>query len=496
MTANPHTSVLGTTRAADLAAGSILRGELDAAPWRFALPAGADDRLTWHGPETGFEADLAALDSVTAVARVPGDGPEIETGGVRLRFGADGPGWDLVHRDGRLVAVLPRGQSASDPAAADLLPAGVLGQATTRHPVAVTGAEPGPPRWLMAAVDTDDLTGRPWALWCRGDYGSQKLILFVGPAGSGRDDGDPGLAVKIVRQPRFNARLDNETAVLRQLEPLSVLLDPEPRAGGGGAAGPDRAAPRVVAAGTVWGSSFCAQSVLAGSALPGAIRRPGGWDLVDRGAEWLGQLARATARPAEPGTVAEAVADLHQRWVTAFRPEPGPARAVEAALDPLLRQGDQVPVVLEHGDPGPWNALVTPRGTVAFLDWEAGERAGLPLWDQLYFLRSAALTYSRRRWHSRRRTVRRHLIDGSPLTPSIAAHLGRTSTALGLEPPLVAALIHACWLHRAVKQAARLSPGQAATASYHQLLLDGVAGAGRRGFRTLCRPGAGAEARS
>jgi hypothetical protein len=48
--------------------------------------------------------------------------------------------------------------------------------------------------------------------------------------------------------------------------------------------------------------------------------------------------------------------------------------------------GRSVHPSLYHGDFTPWNVKVDPNGRWTVLDWERGERDGLPLWDWLHFV--------------------------------------------------------------------------------------------------------------
>jgi len=141
--------------------------------------------------------------------------------------------------------------------------------------------------------------------------------------------------------------------------------------------------------------------------------------------------------------------------------------------------------VMQHGDPGPWNAIVTAQDDIAFLDWEAGESRGLPLWDLFYFLRSTSLIVSRRRpWQSRRSRTRRDLIVGSAVGELVADHVRAYVDATGLDPDAVEPLFHLCWVQRAVKQARRLPAHRRSRGTFHRFVLDAVDGRDRPG---LCR---------
>jgi aminoglycoside phosphotransferase (APT) family kinase protein len=114
--------------------------------------------------------------------------------------------------------------------------------------------------------------------------------------------------------------------------------------------------------------------------------------------------------------------------------------------------------VLQHGDPGTWNILVSAQGKVIFIDWEAGEPKGMPLWDLFYFFR----TYGS--WVSRMQGSRDSLKNFSDqfLKPSNLSVLLRQVTVryckkIGLDESLIEPLFYTCWMHRALKEAMRLT---------------------------------------
>lgn len=482
-----------------------LRGELDAAAWRFVLP-GEVDAVLWGAGGVATERDLRAIERHARVHRDrSGQSPEglagsgvgllvgrsPELGGAAplgIRLGEDGSGDDvdspgqrllLRYVDDELRGVAPAG----DPAALGLLERHIGGDGPVprswkrrlrRAPVSVRrtipgslhGAPPGPPRWVVdAAAEAGlDVSQSGWALWCRGDFGSQKLVLFLIAAG----EREPSIVVKITRDPRFNERLVNETRVLLALDRL-----------GDGARG---GAPAPLFDTTTWGSAASAQSAVTGSDLRDQLRvRP---DLIEQVTTWMIELADETRTPLQTDEVTGCLDELLARYCRLYDPSADIERFLRRQVASL---GDaEMFAVLQHGDPGPWNAVVTPDDRVAFLDWEAGELRGLPLWDLLYFLRSSSLVMSARRpWESRRSRTRRDLIDGSPVGDAIADCVAEYVRAVELDPAVIEPLFHLCWVHRAVKQARRLTSDERSSGGFHRLVLDGIDGRDRPGLRRL-----------
>lgn len=474
------------------------RGELDAAAWRFVLP-GEVGSVLWRASDRerdqrALEGHATVVRSVGAAAPGPTDQfdlvvgdtspPGDEPAPVVLTFDGcpgDRPHQQLLLRyvDDELRGVAP----ADDPVACALLerhvgPDGPVPLSLKRrlrgrragHRRSVTGAlsgtVPGPPAWVVAGAARAgiDVTRYSWALWCRGDYGSQKLVLFLVADG----DTEPSMIVKITRDPRFNERLVNESNVLRDI----AHLEPDVRGG----------APALLFDTTAWGSVASAQSAISGTDLRDRLReRP---ELVECVTTWLTGMAQASRTPAGPEEVRACLDEMVDRYGRLYDVPPDVETFLREQVV-ALASGD-VFAVLQHGDPGPWNALLTPDDTVAFLDWEAGEQRGLPLWDLLYFLRSTSLIVSTRRpWESRRARTKRDLVDGSPFGDVIAEQIRTYVDAVGLDPRAVAPLFHLCWVHRAVKQAGRLAPNQRSSGTFHRLVLDGVEGRNRPGLRRI-----------
>lgn len=467
--------------------GPNLRDELAGAAWRFVLPD-AYDRVEWKRDGVPGDDDLAALRRVTEVVEAPSADAGAFVGtpdgdvrpGIEFACNEGGVPLDLWYEGDRLRGVQVGGDDiARSILAGRLGPVGTidrtLKQRLRRVPAerrqVRTGtlhgvAAPRPPDWLVAAAAGAgfDVADHRWALWCRGEFASQKLVLFLVAPGTT----EPGVVVKITRDRRFNERLVNESRMLRRVHELDV----DARGG----------APAVLFTGEVWGSAVSAQSAVSGADLRAALRhRP---ELIDTVTAWLADMARASTTTANADELGEVLHRTIDRYIDAYPVPPSAHRFLRSQADLLATSG--IDTVLQHGDPGPWNAVLTPSGEVAFLDWEAGEERGLPLWDLLYFLRSASMQIVPKPvWVSRRRRTRRDLIDGSDLTVTVSSHVRTYADAVGLDHTAIEPLVHLCWVHRAVKQARRLAPPSRARGVFHCLVLDGVAGREQPGFRQL-----------
>ncbi len=472
-------------------------GDLAGAAWRFVLPSDVDTVL-WFRPGPEDVDDLRALDRVceltVADIGTPTDGPPVDLVVGRSIVGMPTPpnsvsidleeeGFDLpfelLYENERLRGIVPR----SDRSASALLdsyvgPVGVvrrtLSDRVKRRPVitrrrvvgSAQGLAAGPPEWLLETVRASgtDIGEYEWCLWCRGDYASQKLVLFLLKPGSSR----PSLVAKITRDSRFNDRLENESSMLGQLGQLGAVARGR--------------APELVAQAEVGGSHVSVQTAVAGTPLrPLLARRP---ELLAGVGAWMAELANATAQPVERDELKSVLDHMIARYLAVYDPPDAVRSALDSSASILCDTA--VFSVVQHGDPGPWNALLTDDDRVAFLDWEAGERRGLPLFDLLYFLRSACLTIAPPSpWESRRQALRRHLVGGSDVGDEIARHIRQYVDATGLDDLAIEPLYHFCWVHRAIKEARRLPPERRSRGGFHGMLVDGVTGRDRPGMRAL-----------
>jgi hypothetical protein len=414
-------------------------------PIRTIVPVGDDESIQFmlsHG--------LAA-----PLVRVPAKNRLPILAGLERRLAASRIGDRLGRRIG-FIARLPADM-------ADGLPAAGTAKAAADAPGHVA-----PPRWLVDALAQQGLAvgDHRWASAVPGEYASQKAIWYLFGPGSL----EPDLVVKMTRDPAFNGRLENEVAMLRRLEQVDL--------------GRDVLIPRAVALGESAGLAIAVETRVGGD--PFAARaRIGPADPAFRSAvDWLTRMGVATRTPADSTVLREALTLSVERCHGLYG-----FTAAEHAL--LLEQVERVvgggcPTVLIHGDPGTWNLLLTADGRLGILDWEAAEPDGLPLWDLFHLVRAyATLASSRLLPHRSLRLARRHLIAGSSLTPSFAAAVAQYREALGLPAAIVEPLYHLGWVHRATKEAARLTPDGLGRGHYIRLLRAGMASDGTAGLDLL-----------
>jgi hypothetical protein len=307
----------------------------------------------------------------------------------------------------------------------------------------------------IAAGAGVDLENRRWALAAPGDYPSQKVLVFLFPAAGEA----PESVVKITRDPDLSFRLENERRALTILCEHGV--------------GTDDTLPRPLFFGSHRGLAVLGESAIEGVPFRRRTRATADCPFARAAVEWLLELGRATASPARAdarGALSKLDA-LAEQFAGTYRLEPYEEEFLQAHVTALVRSGDGFPLVFQHGDPGPWNVLVTSDGRPAFLDWEAAERRGMPLWDLFHFLRSYGLLVSRAagtrdplqsftEQFLQRSAVNRLLVDAT------SCFLAQT----GLTAELVEPLFYTCWMHRGLKEAATLPSHRVESGRYVGIL--------------------------
>jgi thiamine kinase-like enzyme len=162
---------------------------------------------------------------------------------------------------------------------------------------------------------------------------------------------------------------------------------------------------------------------------------------------------------------------LFTRFIEIYRVTPEQHTFLKNQIAIIGRSQEAFPLVFQHGDPGTWNVMATPTGQAVFLDWEAAEPQGMPLWDLFYFMRSYAV------WAARLGGVRsslqgftRQLLTGSELSQLLIQATHRYCQRTDLPHHLIEPLFYTCWMHRALKEATRLVPAKLEKGHYVNLL--------------------------
>lgn len=334
-------------------------------------------------------------------------------------------------------------------------PAG-LGRSTQRTGLLTSGLEAedrAPAGYVtrMAQRAGVDLAGYRCGLAAHGRYSSRKVLLYLFAPGADL----PTLIVKTTRAPEFNDRLRNEAEALVDIHRRGLVAEGE--------------APRVLFSGIEGGFLMVAESFIEGTGMRRVLARSGGAGWIDAGYEWITRLAERSAERDSPhqGDLSAAVEQIIRMADSVYALDADDRRALTRAAAGLADPSLSLPTVYLHGDAGVWNAVVTPAGQVAFLDWEAADPRGVALWDLFSFARSAALTGKRRRRLAAQPVqLLRALGEDRVLARAVGDYCARA----GVSDEAVPALFQICWLHRAVKEAARLSPSRLEGGRYINLV--------------------------
>jgi Phosphotransferase enzyme family len=331
----------------------------------------------------------------------------------------------------------------------------------------------GPPRYLrrLAAESGVALERHRWGLAAPGEFRSQKVLFFLfGP--EGKDV--PDYVVKITRDPRLNQRLENERRA------LELIHD----AGFPGS----RTLPRPVFFGYEHGLAVLGEAAVDGVSFLERTEATPHCPLAGAAIDWLVELGVATAQPPAGGdrAVAGQLEALFERFCRIYRVSRAHESFLASQIDSLAGSDNAFPLVFQHGDPGPWNLLVTANGEPAFLDWEAAEPEGMPLCDLFHFVRSFGIRVSRAAGtNDAVHSFEEQFLADSELGRLLVGKVSRFSTQAGLATELVAPLFYFCWIQRALKEVTRLHPQRVDQGRYVNLLRASIEGRESPGLRRL-----------
>jgi hypothetical protein len=335
-----------------------------------------------------------------------------------------------------------------------------------------SSAPGGPPRYLQAIAEAAgvDITGRRWGVAAPGRFGSQKILMFLF---EGTDAAPSGVA-KITREARHNPRLENEWRALHLLREQAI--------------GDDATVPRPLFFGIHATLAVLGETALDGAPFLSRTEATPACPYAQAAIEWLLDLGLRTAEGAPPGgrLTTGAFRALVDRFTTVYGVE-GERRAFLARqAEALAEAGPSLPFVFQHGDPGPWNLIVTSDGRPGFLDWEAAEPRGMPLWDLFHFVRSFGFVVSKAvAQHDPLQSFAEQMLEDSALGRLLAEKTRRFCAETGLDASLVEPLFYLSWMHRALKEAARLREEQLGRGRYASLLLLAIERRDSPGLRRL-----------
>jgi hypothetical protein len=314
-----------------------------------------------------------------------------------------------------------------------------------------------PPAYLrrIASAAGVSIESHRWGLSARGEYRSRKVLFFLfnGSAET------PEYIVKMTRDPALNPRLENEYRALAWLAERRI--------------GDRETLPRAVFLGHHNDLAIVGETVIDGVPFEQRSTGAAGCPLAAAAIEWLTELGAASADTAAASGLegSKALATLFDRFAQIYQLSPDQHAFLAGQIAAIGDSQGRFPLVFQHGDPGTWNIWVTPGQRVAFLDWEAAELQGMPLWDLFYFVR----TYGS--WSARAgssgdvmKGFAGQFLSASPFQQLLIDATERYRARVGLPAELVEPLFYTCWMHRALKESTRLAAGSLDRGQYISVL--------------------------
>lgn len=298
-----------------------------------------------------------------------------------------------------------------------------------------------PPQFLceLAARSGVDINRYSFGLSARGKYNSNKIIFFL----FAPQDSDPAVIVKMTRVDRFNDRLEHEWEMLSAVEQGGLAADGTYPAG--------------LFFGYHQGLAVLGQKAMHGQPFRTATTARPDCPVAADAIDWITHLGRrsADAGIASPAIVSTQLGRLFDIFLRTYHLSEPHRSFLRDQIESIGKNNQPFPVVFGHGDAGSWNVIVNENGRATFLDWEAADPRGMPLWDLFYFLRSYGNWVSRRRARSRDalKNFRENFLERGPLNDLLVEATNRYCEIVGLNKSLVAPLFFTCWIHRALRQA-------------------------------------------
>jgi len=314
-----------------------------------------------------------------------------------------------------------------------------------------------------------------WGLSAPGDYGSRKLLFFLADVHDSIDATRPTYIAKMVRDPALNPRLENEYSALCALRDLGI--------------GNRDTVPRPLFHGRHAGLAIVGETAIDGRPFSRRTNHSAQCPWLRAAADLLIYLARRSAVPTASDERRCALLTLQQRFDELYDLPPAQRTFLHAQTAALSESHAMLPSVFQHGDPGIWNWLVTEAGGVALLDWEAAEPRGMPLWDLFYFLRSYCVAAARAGGtRSAIAGFDQEFLGATPIGDVIRELTFEYCDAIRLPTEMVGPLLYSCWMHRALKEATRLTPSTLHSGQYINLLRLCIDKRGSRQMTRLCAP--------
>ena len=313
------------------------------------------------------------------------------------------------------------------------------------------------PEYLIsiAAAGGKSVDDYRWGMSAAGRRNTRKVLFYL----LHREQGKPEAIIKLTRSAAFNVRLENEYRALDYLNKKNIVeagTFPPPLFFGyhGNLA--------VLGEGIIHGKAF-RQKTSATQSCP----------LAKAAIEWIFDLGANTADATKVSSQQAAVTlnGLFKQFNEIYTLSEHQHSFFVKQIGAIAQSSSTFPAVFQHGDPGIWNVMATERGGIAFLDWEAAEQCGMPLWDLFYFLRSFGTWVSRRAgMRDSLKSFSQNFLAAADFSRWLSKVVCEYCERVNLDGRLIEPLFYACWMHRALKEATRLTMAKLEKGHYINLL--------------------------
>ena len=307
-------------------------------------------------------------------------------------------------------------------------------------------------------------------LLASGEADWSRLVVLLFEDGADR----PSVAVKMPRLAAFNEHIEREHEVIAELDAI-VPRPPVPQSSLFRWNGLS-----VSAETCVGGSSLNSRIGSSKRAALGDLRTTAGW--LTRFHEQTGE-----ATPARAWLQSNLIDRLCARYAESFGLSPEESRLFDAMKLSLHSVGnDQLPIVWQHADFGPWN-VYRDGDAISVIDWEGGRR-GPALVDLLYFVTHWSRAIAARETPAERLKHFEEMflssLPGGPAAYAIHREVSEYMRRLAMPPSLYSFLLVYMLIEQAIERADRLTRlGKSGSLRSDNMYCDYIAAIARRSER-------------
>ncbi len=297
-----------------------------------------------------------------------------------------------------------------------------------------------------------DLTAFNWGLSAGGKNNSKKILYFF----LDKQRVQLEIIAKMTRSPEFNYRLENEHRVLQTLAKNDIA--------------PEGSVPKPLFFDYHCELTVLAQQAIHGRSFRSATAATDDCPYAQKAIEWITGIGEKSchANLVTPVQVSEKLMLLYEKFVHIYDVSEVQQRLLRDSIQSMADIPAQFPLVFQHGDPGPWNMILTGSDQIAVIDWEAGESQGMPLWDLFYFIKTYS-TMAARKAHGVKNSTeafRQQFLSKTAMGKLLIKATQSYCQRINLDARWVAPLFYTCWMHRSLKEAMRLPAEQLQNGHY------------------------------